>query len=470
MDEKGFLLNDIKLLLLELRIKDILLLNAKGKRMTPYEIISKKRDGLELSAEEIEFMIMGYTNGEIPDYQVSSLLMAIYLKGMNSTEIMAVTNTMLNSGEVVDLSHIPGVKVDKHSTGGVGDKVSIILAPIVAAAGIPVPMISGRGLGHTGGTLDKLESIPGFRVDYSIKEYAQKIAEIGVCLIGQTPEICPADKKLYALRDVTATIQSIPLITGSIMSKKMAEGIDALVLDVKTGNGAFMQSYEDSVALAKQLIAVGEHFGKSTLAYITDMSEPLGNTVGNWLEMVECFEALQGDGPDDLMEVTHQLSGAMIYLGKKAASIQEGVKISKEMINSGKAWQKFLEIVSSQEGDLEMVKNPQKYAQPKYQALVKAGQTGYIAAINALEVGLTSVSLGAGRQKSSDTIDPNAGIVLHRKKGDAVEKGESLMTVYTGKKNELENAVARLNEAVTYSAERPSKESLVLEFIDKTML
>ncbi len=438
--------------------------------MTPYEIISKKRDGHELSAEEIKYMIMGYTNGEIPDYQVSALLMAIYLKGMNAAETMAVTNTMLYSGEVVDLSAIPGVKVDKHSTGGVGDKVSIILAPIVAAAGVPVPMISGRGLGHTGGTLDKLESIPGFRVDYSIKEYEQKISEIGACLIGQTPDICPADKKLYALRDVTATIQSIPLITGSIMSKKMAEGIDALVLDVKTGSGAFMQKYEDSVALAKQLIAVGEHFGKPTLAYITDMNEPLGRTVGNWLEMVECFEALQGDGPDDLLEVTHQLSGAMIYLGKKAGTIKEGVQISKEMIRSGKAWNKFLEIVASQEGDVAMVQHPQHYPQAKYQAEVKSEQDGYIAGVNALEVGLTSVSLGAGRQKSTDIIDPKAGIILHRKKGDAVSKGEPLMTVFTDKEQELQGAVSRLNAAVTYSAEKPLLESLIREFIDKTKL
>lgn len=438
--------------------------------MIPYEIISKKRDGRELSAEEIEFMVMGYTNGEIPDYQISALLMAIYLKGMNAAETMALTNTMLHSGEVVDLSHIPGIKVDKHSTGGVGDKVSIILAPIVAAAGVPVPMISGRGLGHTGGTLDKLESIPGFRVDYSIKEYAQKIAEIGVCLIGQTPEICPADKKMYALRDVTATIQSIPLITGSIMSKKMAEGIDALVLDVKTGSGAFMQSYEKSVALAKQLIAVGEHFGKPTLAYITDMSEPLGNTVGNWLEMVECFESLQGRGPQDLMEVTHQLSGAMIYLGQKAASIEEGMKISKEMIRNGKAWQKFLEIVALQEGDAEFVKNPQKYPKAKYQAEVKAEQDGYLASINALEVGLTSVALGAGRQKSTDTIDPKAGIILHRKKGDEVTTGETLMTVHTDRKDELQEAVKRLNGALTYATEKLPNRSLILEFIDKSKL
>ncbi len=438
--------------------------------MTPYEIISKKRDGLELSAEEIFYMIMGFTNEEIPDYQMSALLMAIFLQGMNNKEIMAVTNTMLNSGKVVDLSHVPGVKVDKHSTGGVGDKVSLILAPVVAAAGVPVPMISGRGLGHSGGTLDKLESIPGFRVDYSIEEYAKKINEIGVCLIGQTPDLCPADKKLYALRDVTATIQSIPLITGSIMSKKMAEGIDALVLDVKTGNGAFMQSYEDSAALAKQLIAVGESFGKPTIAYITNMNEPLGSTVGNWLETKECIEALQGDGPSDLMEVTHQLNGTMIYLGKKVDTIEEGIEVSREMVTSGRAWEKFLEIVKSQNGDVEMVKNPENYPRSKYQTVVKAEQDGYIAAINALETGLTSITLGAGRQKSTDKIDPKAGVVFQCKKGDPVQKGDTILTIYTDKKEVLETAAARLAKTVSYSSQKPAAESLILEMLDKTKL
>lgn len=413
---------------------------------------------------------MGFTNEEIPDYQMSALLMAIFLQGMNKEEIMAVTNTMLNSGEVVDLSHIPGVKVDKHSTGGVGDKVSLILAPIIAAAGVPVPMISGRGLGHSGGTLDKLESIPGFRVDYSIEEYSKKINEIGVCLIGQTPEICPADKKLYALRDVSATIQSIPLITGSIMSKKMAEGIDALVLDVKTGNGAFMQTYEDSIALAKQLITVGESFGKPTIAYITDMNEPLGSTVGNWLETHECIEALQGDGANDLMEVTHQLCGAMIYLGKKAETIEEGIKLSREMIASGRAWEKFLEIVKNQNGDVEMVKNPDNYPRSKYQTVVKAEQDGYISAVNALETGLTSITLGAGRLKSTDKIDPKAGIVFQRKKGEAVKKGDTVLTIYTDKKDVLETAAERLAKAVSYSQDKPAAESLILEMIDKTKL
>ncbi len=438
--------------------------------MTAYEIISKKRDGFELSEEEIGFMINGYAEGRIPDYQMSALLMAIFLRGMTKQETMTVTKNMLYSGEVVDLSGIPGVKVDKHSTGGVGDKVSIILAPVVAAAGVPVPMISGRGLGHTGGTLDKLESIPGFRVDYSIKEYEEKIARVGTCLIGQTPDICPADKKMYALRDVTATIQSIPLITGSIMSKKLAEGIDALVLDVKTGHGAFMQKYEDSVALAKQLISVGEAFGKPTVAYITDMNEPLGNTVGNWLEIVECIDGLQGEGPADLMEVTHQLCGAMIYLGKKAASIEEGVEISKEMIRSGKAWDKFLEIAEEQNGDVNMLKNPLQYPKPAFQAQVAAAQSGYVASIHSLEVGLTAVTLGAGRQKSDDLIDPKAGIVLHKKAGETVEAGEPLMSVYTDKKEVLEAAVERLGKAVTYSAQPVTVKPLIHEFLDKHSL
>ncbi len=438
--------------------------------MTAYEIISKKRDGFELNAEEISFMINGYAEGQIPDYQMSAWLMAVFLRGMNAQETMAVTKNMLYSGEVVNLEKIPGLKVDKHSTGGVGDKVSIILAPVVAAAGVPVPMISGRGLGHTGGTLDKLESIPGFRVDYSIAEYTDKISRLGTCLIGQTPDICPADKKMYALRDVTATIQSIPLITGSIMSKKLAEGIDALVLDVKTGRGAFMQNYEDSVALAKQLISVGEQFGKPTAAYITNMDEPLGNTVGNWLEIVECIDGLQGKGPEDLMEVTHQLCGAMIYLGKKAETIEEGIRISKEMISSGKAWQKFLEIVAEQNGDVDMVQHPQKYPQAQFSAEVKAKQNGYVKSIHSLEVGLTAVTLGAGRQKADDIIDPKAGIVLHKKAGSSVKEGEILMTVYTDKEEVLTSAVERLGRAVTYTGRQPHVQPLILEFLDKNSL
>ena len=438
--------------------------------MTAYEIISKKRDGFELSEDEISFMINGYAEGLIPDYQMSAWLMAVFLRGMNAQETMAVTKNMLYSGKVVNLGEIPGLKVDKHSTGGVGDKVSIILAPVVAAAGVAVPMISGRGLGHTGGTLDKLESIPGFRVDYSIEEYSDKIARLGTCLIGQTPDICPADKKMYALRDVTATIQSIPLITGSIMSKKLAEGIDALVLDVKTGRGAFMQNYDDSVTLAKQLISVGEQFGKPTAAYITNMDEPLGRTVGNWLEIVECIDGLQGNGPDDLMEVTHQLCGAMIYLGKKARTIEEGVRISKEMIRSGKAWQKFLDIVAEQNGDVHMVQHPQNYPQAKFSAEVTAKSNGYVKSIHSLEVGLTAVTLGAGRQKADDLIDPKAGIFLHKKAGSSVKEGDLMMTVYTDKEEVLAAAVERLDKAVTYTGRKPGVQPLILEYLDKNSL
>lgn len=438
--------------------------------MTAYEIISKKRDGIKLSADEIGYMINGFTDGSVPDYQMSAFLMAVYFRGMDESETKTITHTMLNSGEVVDLSKIDGIKVDKHSTGGVGDKVSIILAPIVAAAGIPVPMISGRGLGHTGGTLDKLESIPRFRVNYSIAEYRKKIKKTGTCLIGQTPTLVPADKKMYALRDVTATIQSIPLITGSIMSKKMAEGIDALVLDVKTGKGAFMQSLENARILAKSLISVGEDFGKPTIAYITDMNQPLGNAVGNWLEIKECIEAMQSNGPADLMEVTHQLCGAMIYLGKRAKSIDEGIIISKEMIDSGRAWQKFLEIVEEQDGETYFVEHPANYPKAKYEVEYNADQDGYIAGINPLEVGLTAVKLGAGRQKSDDPIDPKAGIVIHKKPGDAVNPGDKVMTFYTDKKEEIEQAWKHLEGSVEYSFDKPAKAKRIIEYLDKQSL
>jgi len=438
--------------------------------MTAYEIISKKRDGIELTDEQIAFIINGFASERIPDYQMSAFLMATYFQGMNDRETLSLARCMLQSGETVDLKHIPGIKVDKHSTGGVGDKVSIILAPIVAAAGVPVPMISGRGLGHTGGTLDKLESIPGFRINYSINEYKKKIAKIGVCLIGQTPTLVPADKKMYALRDVTATIQSIPLITGSIMSKKLAEGIDALVLDVKTGKGAFMQNYDDSVNLAKRLIAVGEQFGKPTVAYITNMNEPLGNKIGNWLEIEECIEALKGKGPDDLMEVTHQLCGAMIFLGKKAESIEDGINVSKEMIQSGEAWKKFVEIVEEQNGDVSFIQEPENYPKSKVKATVLASDSGYITSINSLEVGLTAVSLGAGRQKAEDKIDPKAGIILHKKSGDKVEKGESIMTIFTDNDGIVESARERLSASIQIENNFKQSESLILEFLDHSSL
>lgn len=434
--------------------------------MTAYEIISKKRDGTELSSEEISFFINSYTAGTIPDYQMSALLMAIFLKGMSTAETNALTQTMLHSGEIVDLSAIPGLKVDKHSTGGVGDKVSIILAPIVAAAGVPVPMISGRGLGHSGGTLDKLESIPGFRVDYSINEFKNKITKVGTCLIGQTSTLAPADKKIYALRDVTATVESIPLICASIMSKKLAEGIDALVLDVKTGSGAFMREIEQAETLAKSLIKIGKEAGKPTVAFVTNMENPLGNAVGNWLEIEECIKCLQDEGPEDLMKVTHQLCGAMIFLGKKADSIDEGIKISKELIKKGTAWEKFLEIVSEQEGDVHLIEHPEDYPKSKYSQDIIATTDGWIESIDALQVGLTAVKLGAGRQKWDDQIDPKSGILLNKKPGDKVNSGETIISVFTDKNDILNSVKSDLENAIKIKKTEINPPQMILKFIN----
>lgn len=438
--------------------------------MTAYEIISQKRDGGQNSPEQIAFMVEGFTNGSIPDYQVSAWLMAIFLNGMSDAEKNNITQTMLHSGEVVDLSAIPGIKVDKHSTGGVGDKVSIILAPIVAAAGVPVPMISGRGLGHTGGTLDKLESIPGFKVDYDTAAYKEIIEETGLCLIGQTEDIAPADKKMYALRDVTATVQSIPLISASIMSKKLAEGIDALVLDVKTGSGAFMQKYNDSVELAKSLIGIGEADGKKTVAFITNMDQPLGYKIGNWLEIEECIDCLKGNGPEDLMELTHTLCGAMIWLGGKAENLEEGIKTSQEKIKDGTAWEKFLEITKRQQGDVEMLLTPSNYPKAKVKAEVIASKAGYIYAMDSQEIGLCGVSLGAGRMQSADKIDPKAGIVLHKKLGERVEKGTHLMTLFTDKEEAVDEVVNRLQNAIVIKDTAPDLQPVIITSMDKTNL
>ncbi len=432
-----------------------------------YEIIKKKRDQHILTEDEIEFVVQGYTKGTIPDYQMAALLMAIFLRGMNAEESHIYTNALLHSGETIDLSDIEGIKVDKHSTGGVGDKVSIVLAPIVAAAGVPVPMISGRGLGHTGGTLDKLESIPQFRVNLDINEFKSILKQIGVCLIGQTETLVPADKKIYALRDVTATIESIPLITGSIMSKKIAEGINALVLDIKTGSGAFMQKYEQAKELAKQLITTGERFGIRTVAYMTNMDQPLGKAIGNWLEIMECMDVLNGGGPKDLIELTLTLAGAMIYLGEKAHSIEQGKEIAQQMLDSGKAKEKFLEIVKAQNGDPVFLLQPETYPQPKYAMEVKATEKGFIKRIDALEVGLTAVMLGAGRQKAEDQIDPKAGILIHKKAGEWADPNSPIMTIYTDKKEILEPAVQRLQAAVSYSSSEPDTEPLIFEFLNK---
>ncbi len=340
--------------------------------MNAINLIRKKRDKQNLTSEEIEFLINSYTKDKIPDYQFSAFLMAGFLNGFNENETAALTKAMLYSGKVLDLKSVNGIKIDKHSTGGVGDKTSLIIAPTVASAGVPVPMISGRGLGHTGGTLDKLESIPGFRTGLSLKEYKNVLNKCGAVLIGQTKDIAPADKLIYSLRDVTATVESIPLITASIMSKKLAEGIDGLVLDVKTGSGAFMKEYNDAKNLALSLINTAKEFNKKVIAFITDMNQPLGNYIGNWLEVLESIKILKGEVVNDLYDLSMQLSGAMIYLGKKASSIEEGAEIAKQKIKSGEAFDKFLEIVKLQNGDTSYLTKPEKYSKSKFNAEIKS--------------------------------------------------------------------------------------------------
>ncbi|MCX6144493.1 MAG: thymidine phosphorylase [Ignavibacteriales bacterium] len=440
--------------------------------MIAVELIRKKREGGTLTKEELRWLIQEYVTGGIPDYQMSAFLMACFFRGMTEEETLTFTELMLHSGDVIDLTNIPGIKVDKHSTGGVGDKVSLILAPIVAACGVPVPMISGRGLGHTGGTLDKLESIPGFRTALSIAEYKSVIRTVGAVLIGQTNEIVPADKKMYALRDVTATVECIPLIAGSIMSKKLAEGIDALVLDVKTGRGAFMQSYDRSLELAQTLVRIGTGFGKETVAFITSMDQPLGSTIGNWLEVVESVECLKGsrgkgDASSDLMEVTHVLSGAMLMLGKKAGTIAEGVALSRASIDNGSAFKKLLEIVAAQGGDVSALENLERYPLPKHAIEVKTMENGYIGGIDTLELGISSITLGAGRARIEDAIDPKAGIVLTKKVGDGVEGGDVLATFYTDKDAAIEPTRERIRDAFRVQSAPPKQKPLILSYVEK---
>ncbi len=435
------------------------------------ELIRKKRDGGFLTKEELHFLISGYVGGTVPDYQMSAFLMACYFRGMDEAEALTFTELMLHSGTVIDLSDIPGVKVDKHSTGGVGDKVSLILAPIVAACGVTVPMISGRGLGHTGGTLDKLESIPGFRTDLSVEEYKRVIREVGAVLIGQTEQIAPADRKMYALRDVTATIECIPLIAGSIMSKKLAEGIDALVLDVKTGSGAFMRTRDQALALARALVDIGHRFHKETIAFVTDMNQPLGRAVGNWLEVAEAVECLRGergdgDSSSDLMELTHLLAGAMLKLGKKVPGIAEGIAMSRRTVRSGAAFEKFLQIVAAQGGNPDQVRDCSTYPASRHVAEVKAAQSGFVQEIQVRELGMISVALGAGREQVSDRIDHKAGMLIRKKVGDRVEKGDVLVDLFTDRGDRMESAVERVARAYSIGPERVAKPDLVYDIVE----
>ncbi len=413
--------------------------------MNSVEIISRKRDGLALSEEQIAWMVDGTVRNAVPDYQISAWLMAIVLKGMNDAEILAMTRSMIASGRTLDLSFIPGIKVDKHSTGGVGDKVSLILAPLVACAGVPVPMMAGRGLGHTGGTLDKLESIPGFRTRLCETEFVRQISKIGCAIIGQTDDIVPADKKLYALRDVTGTVSSIPLICASIMSKKKAEGADALALDVKFGKGAFLPSREKTAELARTLVALGNGLGIRTEAVLTHMDQPLGLAAGNWLEVREAVEALRGGGPPDLMEVTLALGGMMLRMAGKAATNQAGIEMLHPFLSSGKAYDRFLALVRMQGGDIGVIENPETYTRQIVPHAVASPVTGYVAGLDAMEAGLVCVLTGAGRMKQDEAVDPGAGIVFRKKTGDAVRKGETIADLYTnrGEKHMLSDRLLR---------------------------
>ncbi|AWX46445.1 pyrimidine-nucleoside phosphorylase [Enterococcus faecium] len=399
--------------------------------MRMVDLIEKKRDGNELSKEEIEYIVTNYTNGKIPDYQVSALLMAIFYQDMTNEEITNLTLAIANSGDVIDLSSLEGIKVDKHSTGGVGDTTTLILAPLVASVGVTVAKMSGRGLGYTGGTLDKLEAIPGFQIELSDEAFVRIVNESKVAVIGQSGNLAPADKKLYALRDVTATVDSLPLIASSIMSKKIAAGADAIVLDVTTGDGAFMKNIEDARRLAKTMTSIGKLANRETVAVISDMSEPLGEAIGNSLEVVEAIETLQGNGPEDLVEMCYALGSQMVVLAGKAKTIDEARTLLQEALESGKALAKFKEMIQNQGGDPTIVEKPERILTARYTMELPAKQSGVVSKIVANELGIAAMMLGAGRKTKEDDIDHAVGLKLHKKIGDTVTKGESLLTIYS---------------------------------------
>lgn len=420
--------------------------------MRMVDIIEKKRDGKSLSKEEIEFFIKGYTNGDIPDYQASSLAMAIFFQDMNDEERAALTMAMVNSGDVIDLSKINGIKVDKHSTGGVGDTTTLVLAPLVAAVGVPVAKMSGRGLGHTGGTIDKLESIKGFHVEISEEDFIKLVNENQVAVIGQSGNLTPADKKLYALRDVTGTVNSIPLIASSIMSKKIAAGADAIVLDVKTGNGAFMKTLEDAEALAHAMVSIGNNVGRNTMAIISDMSQPLGRAIGNALELKEAIDTLNGKGPEDLTELVLTLGSQMVVLANRANTLEEARQLLNEAIENGSALEKFKTFLENQGGDASVVDAPEILPTATYQIEYKAQSSGVVSELIANEIGVASMMLGAGRQTKEDEIDLSVGIVLNKKVGDVVKEGESLLTIHSNREN-VDDVIKKLDESIEIQAQ-----------------
>lgn len=432
--------------------------------MRMFDIIEKKRDGKELTKEEIEFFIYGISKDEIPDYQTSALLMAIYFQGMTKEERVHLTKAMVESGEQIDLSAIEGIIVDKHSTGGVGDSVTIILAPLVASLGVPVAKMSGRGLGHTGGTLDKLEAIPNFNVEIPNDEFIKLVNKNKLAVIGQSANLTPADQKLYSLRDVTATINSLPLMAGSIMSKKIAAGADAIVLDVKTGSGAFMKKLEDSKELAQAMVEIGNLMGRQTMAVISDMSQPLGNAVGNSLEIIEAIETLKGKGPEDLTELTLTIGSLMVYLANHASSVDQAREKLEESIENGAALEKLKDLIASQGGDPSVVDDPEKLPRAKYEISLPAREEGYVKSIAANEVGLASLLLGAGRSTKEDEIDLSVGVLLHKKIGDYVKEGEPLLTIHANKED-LNSIKEKLYESIKLSSEQVSPPPLIYETI-----
>ncbi|MBP3323310.1 MAG: pyrimidine-nucleoside phosphorylase [Clostridia bacterium] len=419
--------------------------------MRMYDIILKKREGKALTSEEIKFFIKGLVDGSIPDYQVSALMMAVFFKGMNHEETATLTMEMAHSGDMADLSELKGIKVDKHSTGGVGDKTTLIIVPIAAACGVTIAKMSGRGLGHTGGTVDKLESIPGFCTEYDLLDFINIVKKSGLAVIGQSGNLCPADKKLYALRDVTATVDNISLIASSIMSKKIAAGCDRILLDVKVGSGAFMKTKADAVALAKEMVSIGKLVNRKTMALITDMSVPLGNNIGNNLEVIEAVNTLKGKGPEDLTEVCIELASRMIYLGEKSESLEEAEIKAREAIKNGSALKKLIEMVKAQGGDPFYIENTEKFPKTKYSVEIKAEKDGYITEMNAETIGIAACEAGAGRETKEDVIDTSAGIILYKKTPSFVNIGDTIAVIYGNDENKLNKAAESFKNAIKIS-------------------
>ena len=438
--------------------------------MRAVDLIRKKRDSGEHSREEIDFLVSGYTRGEIPDYQMAAWVMATWIRGLSGAEIAALTEAMLHSGEVITFPELPAKKVDKHSTGGVGDKTSLILAPIVAAGGLYVPMISGRGLGHTGGTLDKLESIPGFNTALTMPEFRRVLGECGMALIGQTAEIAPADKKIYALRDATSTVENVGLICASIMSKKMAEGIDALVLDVKTGSGAFMQKEEDAVHLARLMVDTAKRMGKKAVALITDMDQPLGRFAGHSHEIIECIEVLKGRGAADLRDLSIELSAWMFFLGERTKSVNEGRVLAQKLIASGEALEKFRQCIALQGGEPRVIDDYARLPQAKHRVEIKSSAGGCLVAANCMEFGTALAMLGGGREKKEDQIDHGVGLEFHKRIGDRVTSGETLVTVYYNSDAKLAEAQQRIAQSFSFTDQQPPAKKLIRQLIGADVL